>query len=71
MYIFTTIVFVVFVLLSWSAIGIISVFLGEIIGVRPGGLILGILGLLSIKLSWDLALKITNRKSQRLNDKEK
>jgi len=58
------IVFVTLVFLSWSAIGVISVLMSEVVGFRPGGLILGMLGLSSIKLSWDLTLKITKGKGQ-------
>ena len=56
------ILLVILVFLFWSAIGIITVLMGEIIGVRPGSIILGLLGFLSVKLAWNLTLKLTKTK---------
>ena len=53
--------FVFLVFLSWTVIAIINVFIGEIMGVRAGGIILGALGIFTVKLAWDITRKIIKR----------
>ncbi len=49
---------VILVLSSWFLIALITVLLGESIGIRPGRLILGALGLYSIKWAKETAKKL-------------
>jgi hypothetical protein len=44
------------------SIGILTVLIGELIGFRPGSIILGFLGLYSIKLAWKVSFKLTHKK---------
>lgn len=60
--------FVVLVFIFWAMIGITSVLTGEVIGIRPGGLILGLLGFFAVKWAWSLAWKLI--KKQRGKDED-
>ena len=70
MKIFKTLVFyflfIILVILFWIVIGLITVLMGETIGVRLedshiGSLILGGLGWLSVKQAWSMARKLAKK----------
>lgn len=53
--------FIVFVFLFWLVLALITVLMGETIGIRPGRVVLGILGIASIKLAYNIAWRLTKK----------
>jgi len=53
--------FIVLILLFWFVIAVITVLMGETIGIRPGSVVLGILGIISLKLAWSMAWRLTKK----------
>lgn len=57
--------FIVLVFLSWVVIALITVSMGEVIGIKPGSVILGALGLYSIKWAKGRAKKLAKHGKRR------